>query len=202
MDLTNKSRDFLGLPAAERAVIKENYNSSDNISKQYSGIHGSNLREGIPHFIDTDSEVIYENSNNAFIVLGRDRPGGIATGYGGKGHTQAGAIDLVVGRMSPTPKEIYVKPGEKIETVIEINPMFVPIIDNDAFAPVPFMTDAARIYISQKTDIDTNFNLKSGPVGCVPDSIAKSGIAIKADAVRIIGNEGIKIVTRPDGYNS
>jgi hypothetical protein len=59
--------------------------------------------------------------------------------------------------------------------------------------------DAARIYISQMTDIDNNFKLKDGAIG---NSIGKSGIGIKADAVRIIGNEGVKIVTNSDGVNS
>jgi hypothetical protein len=65
--------------------------------------------------------------------------------------------------------------------------------------PVAWASDAARIYISQKTDIDKNFNIPPGKVG---DSVGRSGIAIKADAVRIIGNEGIKLVTKSDGTNS
>ena len=64
-----------------------------------------------------------------------------------------------------------------------------------------FFADAARIHISQLTDIDKNFGLAATHA---PPSVARSGIGIKADAVRIIGREGIKIVSGPghdpDGY--
>ena len=53
--------------------------------------------------------------------------------------------------------------------------------------------------MSQRTDIDNNFNLPGGSVG---QSEAKSGIAIKADAVRIIGRDGRKLVTGTDTYDS
>tara|TARA_R110002096_G_scaffold130846_1_gene280284 strand:- start:143 stop:1159 length:1017 start_codon:yes stop_codon:yes gene_type:complete len=200
--LKSKNRDFSGLPAAERNLIKENYKSSEKVSRQYSGINCTNLREAVPEYIKADCEKVICNSNNAFIVLGRDRVGAINTGYGGKAHTQAGSIDIVVGRMNPSPKEVYGIPGDVgTEHVMEINPMLTPVIDPESPSG-QFQTDAARIYISQKTDIDDNFGLMEGPIGSVPRSYGRSGIAIKADSVRIMGNEGIKIITKPDLYNS
>lgn len=83
-------------------------------------------------------------------------------------------IDLVVGRMASKPKDdVYVDPD--------------------------FEIDAARIYISQKTDIDKNFKLPNGSMG---QAEAKSGIGIKADGIRIIGREGIKLVVGTDNKNS
>ena len=67
------------------------------------------------------------------------------------------------------------------------------------YANPDFTMDAARIYISQKTDVDQNFGLVTGKVG---SPRTKSGIAIKADGVRIVGREGIKLVTRTDKRNS
>ena len=67
------------------------------------------------------------------------------------------------------------------------------VADND------FKSDAARIYISERTDVDYNFGLVTGKAGGVP---GHSAIAIKADAVRLIAREGIKLVTRPDDTNS
>ena len=55
-----------------------------------------------------------------------------------------------------------------------------------------FEADAARIYISELTDIDKNFGVTEGKSGEMKD---RSGIGIKADGVRIIGREGVKIVT-------
>lgn len=139
-----------------------------------SGIAGDPLLEPIPKYINAKNETVYQGQNNAWIVLGRDRPASRLSGYGGIGDTQCGSIDLVVGRMGSEPKsEMYTDPD--------------------------FRTDGARIYISHKTDIDANFALAEGKVG---PSIAKSGIGIKADAVRIIAREGVKLVTGTDAKNS
>tara|TARA_R100000664_G_scaffold27396_1_gene38019 strand:+ start:2299 stop:3285 length:987 start_codon:yes stop_codon:yes gene_type:complete len=108
----------------------------------------------------------------AYIVFGKDRPAGLASGYGGKGATRSDAIDIVVGRMSSARKGKGPKKGS--------------VVDNN------FGADAARIYISELTDIDANFGITAGVEGM---STARSGIGIKADAVRIIGREGVKIVT-------
>ena len=67
------------------------------------------------------------------------------------------------------------------------------------FVDPDFEKDAARIHISQKTDVDKNFSIVDGTVG---NSIARSGVGIKADSVRIIGREGVKIVTQVDQKNS
>jgi len=82
------------------------------------------------------------------------------------GHTGAHMIDLVVGR-DPT---------------VSGNPSF--------------KGDAARVYISQKTDIDRAFGLVAGNVGI---SSGRSAVGMKADGIRIVANEGIKIVTMGKG---
>jgi len=108
---------------------------------------------------------------DAYITLSSDMPSGLLSGFGGKGAKKASTIDLVVGRMASV---------------------------NDGAGPGPtktvgnnFFADAARIYISQLTNVDKNFGLalseNKGHTG--------AAIGIKADAVRIIGREGIKIVT-------
>ena len=135
-----------------------------------SGLFQTNLIEPVPNFVRAPCEKTIEGKNNTFIVFGRHRPGHIASGYGARGATQAGCIDIVVGRMASS------RPGPK-------DGMHV---NNSFFA------DAARIYISQMTDIDTNFRLAEGEIGSKKGS---SGIGIKADGIRIIGREGIKIVT-------
>lgn len=121
--------------------------------------------------------VLGGNDNNAYIVLGRDRPASRVSGYGGIGGTQSSAIDLVVGRLSSVANE------DDQELYIENN----------------HVLDAARIYISQKTDVDVNFGLSDGQVG---NAKAKSAIALKADGLRFIAREGIKFVTKTDANNS
>ena len=72
---------------------------------------------------------------------------------------------------------------------------FVPVDKVDGKAIVAagpnFDLDSARIYISQKVDSDDAFGLAPGVVG---QSTGKSGIGIKADAVRIIGREGVRVL--------
>lgn len=113
-----------------------------------------------------------EGKDNTFIVLGRDRPGGFESGYGAKGHLRAGAIDIVAGRLSS----------------VDARTVNGPV--NSSFG-----ADAARIYISQKTDVDVNFGIPSGSTG---KTLAQSAIAIKADAVRVIARESLKLVTHTD----
>jgi hypothetical protein len=62
-----------------------------------------------------------------------------------------------------------------------------------------FKIDAARIYISQKSDIDEYFELPDGTVG---NAIAASAIALKADEIRLVARGGIKLVTGLDFRNS
>jgi len=152
-------------------------NKDQSISAK--GIGGDPLKEEVPHLVKTASEKIFENGHNSWIVLGRDRPASRLSGYGGRGDTQAAAIDIVAGRMGHEAKAFIT--GKRVW------------VDPD------FKKDAARIYISQKTDVDENFQLVAGNIGI---SKTKSAIALKADGVRLIGREGIKLVTGGDRTNS
>ena len=145
--------------------------SSEKESLGVSGLAGGNSPEGFPQLIRTDNEKIIEGSTNASIVIGKDRTSHMGSGYGGLGHTGASAIDIVVGR-----------PG-----------------NSDEFVNPSFEKDAARIYISQKTDIDSNFGICEGDLG---HSFERSAVAVKADAVRLVGREGIKIISGGDAENS
>jgi len=173
-------------------------------TKFMKGIGGDPLFEPVPAYIQTSTEKVIKNDNNAWIVLGRDRPKGRMSGYGGRGDTQAAAIDIVVGRMGSSVVS-HTGDNEKVWT------------DPD------FKKDAARIYISQKTDIDANFDVAAGSMGksvAVNDDesgtttnanipppssfkpLPRSGIVLKADGVRVIAREGIKLVTGIDSINS
>jgi hypothetical protein len=165
-DLSNNEKKLIELDSNQRIFAP--------------GIGCKNLVEPQPEFILADCETIYSGKNNSYIILGRDRPASRLSGYGGKGDTGAGSIDLVVGLGAPRPRTVD-KPGNKL------------------YADPNFILDSARIHISQRTDIDDNFRLAAGSVGI---SKGKSGIGIKADAVRVIGREGVKIVTGGDKINS
>jgi len=166
-----KSVNLEGLPSLLTAIGSIDSRYNDGISNR--GIFGDNILEAVPKYIKAPSEQVL-NKGNSSIVLGRDRPASRASGYGGQGHTQASSIDIVVGRGGPS-----------VDSGLNYDPNFA--------------SDGARIYISQKTDIDTNFNLAAGAQG---SSTARSGIGIKADSVRVIGRDGIKFITRTENKNS
>jgi len=172
--------------AIDLTGLEKNKANTLNSSKAHTkaligkGIANSILIEPIPTFIKAECEHVISGNNNSWIVLGRDRPGGRLTGFGGRGDTQAGMIDIVVGRM-----------GYQVREVDENNQ---PIYVNPNFE-----TDASRIYISQKTNIDSNFGLVNGKVG---NAKSRSAIGIKADGVRIVAREGIKLITKTDRINS
>jgi hypothetical protein len=177
MTTFKKARDFEGLRAEVRNRVA---NADQDIKISSEGAACRALAEPFPDYDKASSEEVISGTSNNWIVLGRDRPGSRFSGYGGKGHTQAGSIDLVVGRGSPNPREV----------------------DNNErklYADPNFYSDAARIHISQKTDIDNNFGIVKGSQGIAD---AKSGIGIKADNVRVVAREGIKLVTGTDVTNS
>jgi len=116
-----------------------------------------------------------KKNQGAYIVIGQVPPGGLSTGYGAKG-IPAETIDLVVGRNSSA------NGGD--------GPKSKSVVDNN------FASDAAHIYISRLCDIDQIFGLESYPTQNNGQGlIARSGIGLKADGIRIIGREGVKITT-------
>ena len=144
------------------------------------GIANERTAEAIPDFLVAPTEKVLENGTNAYVVLGKDRPASLLSGYGGRGDSGAGSIDLVAGRMSH-------------------NPLYEDASGKPLKANPDFKLDASRIYISQKTDIDDNLDLVSGNVGRVK---AGSAIGLKSDSIRIVARQGIKLITGTDVKNS
>jgi len=162
-------------------VRKERFNLlSDEERALVEGIACGKKLEAKPQFIKAECETIYEGENNQRIVLGRDRPHSTFSGYGGRGDSHASMIDIVAGAYG-----LHTREEDETGQITKIDPNFG--------------VDAARVYISQKTDVDDNFGLRNGKVG---NSKSKSAVGIKADAVRIVAREGIKLVTNTDANNS
>jgi len=153
----------------------------DEVIKNALG--GNDLAEGLPLFNQLGCEDVWAGKNNTWIVLGRDRPAGAASPN--LTSTQAGAIDIVVGRLGSAVAEACID-GKIV------------------WADPTFRADAARVYISQKSSIDKDFKLAAGNIGSpgyqgdgktVQQIPALSGIGVKADQIRIIGRRNIKLVT-------
>jgi hypothetical protein len=174
----NKAVRQTGVRQSVRNVMAEH--SGFGGGRTGKGIGGSKIVEGVPRYISSDSEKVIACPSNSSIVLGRDRPASRLSGYGGSGDTHCASIDLVAGRMASNAAST-----DANDSAMSVDPNF--------------KIDAARIYISQKTDVDQNFGLASGMVG---DATAKSAIGLKADGIRIVAREGIKLITKTDLRNS
>ncbi len=148
----------------------KNAGRSVNSVTGHSGLYNTVPQQPRRNFVVAGNNMLLTDSRrNCGIVIGADRPSGLDSGYGGKGAMSANTIDLVVGRMSSNPK-----------------------LEDGSFVNNSFSGDAARIYISQLTDVDTNFGIEPGQAGTIK---GRSAIGIKADVVRVIGREGVKIVS-------
>jgi hypothetical protein len=154
--------------------LKEGFDTVSNIVNS-AGVSGDDIAELSPKYAQTQYEIVYHGKHDSSIVLGRDRIG-VFDGYGINANTSCAAIDVVVGRKSSDEK-----------------------FSMEDVAYPDFITDAARIYISQKSDIDRAFGLPAGKGGL---SVARSAIALKADALRLVGRENLKLVVGTDLKNS
>jgi|TARA_R110000824_G_scaffold170181_5_gene347491 hypothetical protein len=166
---TRKQVDTANWSQHVKDIINDPIGMRKRTEETYTlGVANTSLSEPRPNyfFVPDGDEKYMGGKANTHIIFGRDQPNSVWSGHGGSGHTQAGSIALIAG-MSPHVKD---------ETLVNKN-----AID-----------DSAMIYISQKTDVDKNFGLAEGEIGSVTDS---SAITMKADGVRIIGQNGIKIVT-------
>ena len=140
---------------------------------------GENLPEdsAMPRLAGYESLVHCDAINNTFIISGKDRKDHMFSGY--STDHKAGAIDIVVGLHGPA--------LEREAGTTRIN----KVNKN-------FNKDAARIYISRKADIDAYLNCED--MGDI--SKARAAIAIKADDVRVVARNDIKLVTGHDAFNS
>jgi len=153
------------------ALVKQNRKSGKR-----TGIFNKPIDEPIPTYEKAQVENIITGQNNSFIILGRDRPGTLKTGFGAKGATQSARIDLIAGLGSGFQNK---------------DATFGPPCENTIINP-NFALDGARIYMSQRADIDKYMGLMNTPRDSQPGS---SAIGLKADAIRIHARQDVKIVS-------
>lgn len=202
MDETKVAPGGTETPATKTAVKTSDAAKHANKTSAAGNIEGSGLNskilvEDYRNFIKAPCEDVWSNADS-YIVLGRDRPSGTLAsdmGYGGKGVHGAHMIDLVVGRhatyrgLNPDRALAIAEYDDKGNVVRNIG------------ADPDFTNDAARIYISQKCDIDDYFELDSPPaVGHKARGF--SGIGLMADEVRVVARHGVRLVTASGNVNS
>jgi len=108
----------------------------------------------------------------ARIVLTKDNYGSRSTGLGGAGGTKCEAIDIVAGQLSAS---------KLIRT-------------SDTKSRANFAEDGARIYLTERGNINHYFGTENtDPLTAISDNL-KSGIGIKSDHTLVIGRERVRIL--------
>lgn len=167
------------LLSGTKKALKEDLGNRQG--RTHSGYNQDPIIEPNPDYNSANTENTIKGQHNTIIIMGKDRPSTKEKGKGSKPNTHVGCIDIIAGLSGILAREVG-PDGQRVLT------------NKD-----PHL-DAARIYISQRADIDSKeyFGLAQGRVGSLTN---RSAIAIKADSVRLIGREGIKLVTSTDRYN-
>ena len=162
-------------------VEAKRFNSLDpSTIPTQTGMAGADYFETIVPFNDFTCETVIKGKNDSYIVLGRDRYGNELEGKGPTGEAKCSMVDIVVGRWGGW------FPEKDSNT------------DDNLLDP-SFALDSARIYICQRTDVDEYFNIARDSSH---NFVNRSAIAVKADNVRILSRESIKLVTKVDDKNS
>tara|TARA_R100000152_G_C6775657_1_gene204216 strand:+ start:896 stop:1903 length:1008 start_codon:yes stop_codon:yes gene_type:complete len=154
-----------------------------------SGVDGASNEQDVPELKKYSfGEIYYEGVYGSGMRIGVDRmneethPSGkqykFGGGYGGKGATGCSAVDIYAGLAS--------------HTVANANVPNVPVNPSAE-------KDAARLYLSQMSDIDELFGFPDGNIG---NRKGKSAAVLKADNLRLEGRESVKIVSGVDIKNS
>jgi|7_EtaG_2_1085326.scaffolds.fasta_scaffold00420_2 hypothetical protein len=149
----------------------------------FAGVDGSPNPQKLPELNKRDDEKVIGGNYGSYIILGSDRLNNDEIKKYGKGRGQQGCfasahIDLIAGLDSASQ---YLNR--------------VPTLPKNPTSD----RDAARVYISQNCDVDDQFQCPLGTIGNVR---ARSAVVAKADQVRIIGRNGIKIISGADEINS
>lgn len=148
--------DIVGPKQIQDAKAATPKNIRDNIPT------GAIINDNNPELlIKAGEKVITGDSKNSGIILGRDSPNGYGTGESAVGNANCSSIELVVGRGT---------------AIADKRPPSNKLVDASTYY------DAAKIYISERTNIDSAFNYK----GVIPGTaLYQSAIALKADQVRL-----------------
>ena len=167
------------------AEAPEGHNTGVGCTKRPEPVGIYNKAE-CEHFIGLDD--LDGKMGGVGIVVGRDRPHSVNSGYGGRGDTQAFAIRLTAGYGGCNPG-FFGAHG--------YYPDINPNNQETLFHNPSNRYDGATLYLSQKCDVDKDFYCADGSMGGPVSS--RSAAVMKADAVRIISRDGgIKIIANSD----
>jgi hypothetical protein len=175
----NSRGAYASLSSKQRGLLEEQLEEHLEDQPARSGLFLTDNRERLPIYGPVGGcETVFSRKrtkgrhSGARIVLTRDNYGSRASGLGGAGGTRCEAIDIVAGQLTCERK-----------------------IHNDTTkSRGNFATDGARIYLTERGDINHYFALGNAATATNISSAMKSGIGIKADHTLVIGRERVRIL--------
>jgi hypothetical protein len=162
------------LPKEVLEMVKTSKSGVENL-----GVDGDNYPDIYCKYNHNDSEHVIKNYDS-YVTLGSDvGKSGPGSGYSSLSSFRSNSICMTVGRVSSN---------------LEVN------CNPNIYVCEDYKNDAAKITISQRTDVDDYYDIAEGKAGM---ATSRSAVAIKADGIRLIARESIKITTEAyGGYNS
>jgi len=191
MESKNTKPNVVPSSSPENQALLDKITSSDSNSDQYpTGLFNTQASgDKGAKYPQKPVEEFIEGKTNSGIILGNNSPNGVASGYGGKGHTQCSEIKLFCG-LGTSDGRAYNDSGERLYCDFQAKE-----------EPGPENTETSSyIVISEKADPDSFMGLSSTP-GCF-NAEARSSVVAKADVIRFVGREGIRLVTCTSEKNS
>jgi hypothetical protein len=188
--------------------LKQNPDGANTFYEIANSNQGKHIKlEPVPRYFKKPEDMVIQGSNNTLISLTTDRgwskPEDPKTGFtlANSGTVEySGTVDIVAGRSR------WISAGEKTRTVPETRSNTQGFVEvskdpeitkeaNQSEGDPDFESDAARVYVSMKSPIDSRLSL-SEQVPTVPGEDAprealvdKSVVALKADQVRIVARK-------------
>lgn len=174
------------------ALDYEDIVENDPAMKNYS-------YEPVPRYTKRPGDFVMQGSNNSLIVLGDDRND---TAEKSESKDQSGSVDIVVGRGKINSSSSTIE-NTRGYNEINKNPKISGQEKNPIEGDLDFVNDAARMFISMKSDGDKKLGLKQS----FPKSFTSAAIeevdqdtyaVIKGNEVRIVGRGSIRIIRMND----
>lgn len=206
-DTDPRNRLLRGLMSSGKLIADATLSALEKAST-LGGIDQGRILEATPYFNSSPAEGAkfadggIKGYHNTFIIMGRDRPGTTDTGTGAGPTTHCGCIDIIAGLNGVLARETTEQdsPTQWGAGLAPNLAAAVKVKEQVKSNKSPEL-DAARIYLTQRAlniDGPEYFNLANGKVGAKKN---QSACVIKADAVRLVGRNGIKLVTSSDVYS-
>lgn len=156
--------------------------------------------EAVPRFSKRPGDFAIQGSNNTLIVLGTDRTSSAAI-IGDDGHVKkrpdgdkvgkAGAVVISVGRGQKSKTS-----GKKIKNALDREELDKSHKnESPTEGDFDFENDSVTVYLSMKTDADTNFGVKHTKHTNTSRTEASAAV-VKADQIRIVARDDIKFLVK------